>query len=290
MLKCYTRTKPHLAEIYGDKLHPQEIYIHNDEGHGKWVGVVIDQWIEGETLTKTICRAANERNDELLRHLATQFDLLAQRMLSEPSAHGDLKPDNIIVGNDGQLHLIDFDAAYLPSLKGQSASELGTAAWQHPNRLVCDFDRHIDNYPIALISTTLHALATDPTMYGRYADADGILLPARDIISGNHAALQDSFRLFESRGMAAQLRIAQLLCSNSYILPRLARLIDFSLHEQRPCTAPELYCEAGYWGYTEGGEIVVPPLYDTAYTPRNRAAQVMLGEYEHTISFGTSEP
>ena len=50
MLKCYTRPKRNLREIYGQRCLHDELYIHTDRRHGQWVDVVLDEWIEGETL------------------------------------------------------------------------------------------------------------------------------------------------------------------------------------------------------------------------------------------------
>lgn len=72
-----------------------------------------------------------------------------------------------------------------------------------------DFDASLDDYPAALISTALHALALDPTLYARYSEADGLLFTPQKI--GTDAALCEVLALFERRGLAAQYRIARLL-------------------------------------------------------------------------------
>lgn len=51
---------------------------------------------------------------------------------------------------------------FLPVFAGEKSPELGTAAYQHPGRTAEDFDASIDDYSIATISTTLHALALEP--------------------------------------------------------------------------------------------------------------------------------
>lgn len=68
-----------------------------------------------------------------------------------------------------------------------------------------DFDASLDDYPAALISTALHALALDPTLYARYSEADGLLFTPQKI--GTDAALCEVLALFERRGLAAQYRL-----------------------------------------------------------------------------------
>ena len=206
-LRCYMHHPRHLAEIYGEKLLPQELFIYTSPAGGVWVDVVLSDWIEGVT--------------------------------ADDWAHGDLKPENIVADNRGRLHLIDFDAMFLPAFAGRHSPELGTAAFQHPARTVRDFDASLDDYPAALISTALHALALDPTLYARYSEADGLLFTPQKI--GTDAALCEVLALFERRGLAAQYRIARLLRSPSLRLPGLPQLLALAAEttETDERTGPE---------------------------------------------------
>ena len=87
---------------------------------------------------------------------------MAVGLLDREYAHGDLKPENIIVTPDGDMRAIDWDAAFTPELAGNPAPETGTAAYQHPLRTNELFDKHIDDYSIAMLSTMLHAAASTP--------------------------------------------------------------------------------------------------------------------------------
>ena len=139
LLKCYTRPHRHLEAIYGDRFRPAELFLYTAPSEGMWADVVVDDWIEGETLTRTLDRAAANGDKPLVARLAAAFDTLAARLLPAQWAHGDLKPDNLIW--DGQrLRPIDFDAMFLPEFRGRRSPELGTRAFQHPARTEADFD------------------------------------------------------------------------------------------------------------------------------------------------------
>ncbi|MFQ9211872.1 MAG: pentapeptide repeat-containing protein [Alistipes finegoldii] len=222
-LRCYMHHPRHLAEIYGEKLLPQELFIYTSPAGGVWVDVVLSDWIEGVTLHEAVAAAAEAGDTARLRRFAAAFDRMAAALTADDWAHGDLKPENIVADNRGRLHLIDFDAMFLPAFAGRHSPELGTAAFQHPARTVRDFDASLDDYPAALISTALHALALDPTLYARYSEADGLLFTPQKI--GTDAALCEVLALFERRGLAAQYRIARLLRSPSLRLPGLPQLL-----------------------------------------------------------------
>lgn len=288
-LKCYTRPKPNLTAIYGDRLLKDELYVFTGDG-GVWVDVVADEWIEGVTLSDAVRSAAAEGDRERLAALADAFDCMAVGMLARDWAHGDLKPDNIIAAPDGGLHLIDFDAVYIPELRLCRSSELGTAAWQHPSRSYTDYDRHLDDYPIALISTLLHALAVDPSMFGRYADADETVLDSRSIAAGDCPALDEAERMFAERCMAVQYRVARLLRQRAYILPQLAEYLAYGGWEMPGQDAaavcggrPELVMRGGLYGYECNGRMVVPPLFDDAAGLHDGELRVVLGGVSHAI-------
>lgn len=238
-LRCYMHHPRHLAEIYGEKLLPQELFIYTSPAGGVWVDVVLSDWIEGVTLHEAVAAAAEAGDTARLRRFAAAFDRMAAALTADDWAHGDLKPENIVTDNRGRLHLIDFDAMFLPAFAGRHSPELGTAAFQHPARTVRDFDASLDDYPAALISTALHALALDPTLYARYSEADGLLFTPQKI--GTDAALCEVLALFERRGLAAQYRIARLLRSPSLRLPGLPQLLALAAEttETDKRTGPE---------------------------------------------------
>ena len=189
MLKCYTRPMEHLEAIYQEKLLRQELYVWQADGQGEWCDVVVDDWIEGITLYESVMRSADSGDKAHLSNLARQFDRLALELLESDWAHGDLKPENILLDESGTLRPVDFDAMFLPVFAGEKSPELGTAAYQHPGRTAEDFDASIDDYSIATISTTLHALALEPGLLARYNRGEGLLLSPREIVRHGCAAV-----------------------------------------------------------------------------------------------------
>ncbi len=162
-LKCYIRPNPYLREIYDYienfrpallpevKLLRNEMYVHTLAGGAGWVDVAEGEWIEGATLDVALAQGPWAEN------LASSFEKLCRELRLQEWAHGDLKPENIIVCPDGRMRLVDCDAMWIPTLKGQRAVELGTPGFRHPDRTLEDFDKTIDDYPIGVISELLAA-------------------------------------------------------------------------------------------------------------------------------------
>ncbi len=282
-LRCYFRPMPHLREIYGERLLEAELFLHDTPVTGRWADVVLCDWIEGSPLDEAVTEAATRNDRARLAHLAAAFDRWAARTIAAPWAHGDLKPENLIVAPDGELRAIDFDAMFLPDFAGHPSPELGTAAYQHPARTARDFDARLDDFPAALISTALHLLALDPTAHVRYGDRDGLLIEPANI--RNDAAWNEARERFSRTGDAVHYRIAGLMTAPTYRLFGLAELFDHAVQPapERSAESPELFAENGLWGYRTPQRIVVPPLYDCGFEFSEGLAAVRLGREWHYI-------
>ena len=288
-LKCYTCPKPNLRRIYGDCCLRDELFVSTDCCRGRFVDAVITEWVEGCTLSRAIADAAGDTGR--MKVLAESFDRFALGLLDAEWAHGDLKPDNIIVDAEGRMHAIDFDAMYRPDLADLQSDESGTAAFQHPLRTASLYDKTMDDYPIALISTALHALAADPSLGRRFDTDDNLLFDPSAIAAGRCEALTEVLNLFARRGMGAEYRVAKLLESKVPALNGLRRLMGLFCGERWPAErsdgrsleAPQLECCDGRWGYVSGGQFVIAPLYDSGFEFSEGLAAVRLGGCFHYI-------
>ena len=74
-------------------------------------------WVEGVTLDKYVHQHISDKY--VLQLITYQFCKMAAWLMSQPFAHGDLKPDNILVTEDGTLVLVDYDGMYVPAMQGQ---------------------------------------------------------------------------------------------------------------------------------------------------------------------------
>lgn len=288
LLKCYTRPKRNTRRIYGERCLHDELFIPGCGGAaGEWVDAVLMEWIEGRTLRAAVEEAVAAGDAEAFARLSRGFDRFAVRMLDEEWAHGDIKPENIIVDADGVMHAIDFDAVFLPQFAGEQSEETGTAAYQHPSRDVNLFDKTIDDYPLALISTALFALSIDPSTGRRYPADEVLLFDAREIFSCGSRALSEVLLRLRSEGMGARYRIASMLSSSSARLCGLRKMLEYALFvpdrdAAGECTPVLAEC-GGRWGYNVNGRMHIPPVYDSGFEFSDGRAVVRLGGTMHVI-------
>ncbi len=282
-LKCYLRKVPHLAEIYGRHYLPEELYVWNEEGSGTWCDVTLTEWIEGRSLREAAEEAVRSGDQATLRRLAEAFDRLALELLDDDCAHGDLKPENLIVDNTGTIHPIDFDACFRPSFAGERSPELGTAAYQHPYRTAADYDASLDDYPIALISVSLHALALQPELLAHREEEEGLLLSPVRILRGRSPLYDEVIELFECACDALHYRMARLLTLPLLRLEDLPELMHYAVHRPVCSDGTESYTAHGLWGFRTADSLLTPPLYHECFDYSEGLAAVRLGRWWHFI-------
>ena len=177
--------------------------------------VLVMDWVEGQPLDAYLKLHLNDQYE--LEMLTYRFCKMGAWLLSQPFAHGDLKPDNILVREDGSLVLVDYDGMYVPAMEGQVAAEIGSPDFRHPSCTEKDFNEHIDDFSIASIALSLKAISLDSQLYDQYAAADRLLFSAanyRDI--GPSAALQAIMPLTSDTELSTLLSLFLLsLAKNS---------------------------------------------------------------------------
>ena len=193
-LKCFTKEQEGREEAYhqiADALKDvdspyfvslryleKELFVDSNQTDETEFPVLLMDWVEGKTLDKYLRENLDDKY--ALEMLAYQFSRLAMWLMPQPFAHGDLKPDNILVKDDGTLVLVDYDGMYVPAMKGQKARELGSPDFRHPSRTENDFDEHIDDFSLASILLSLKAIALQPSLLEEYGASDRLLFSEKD--------------------------------------------------------------------------------------------------------------
>lgn len=115
--------------------------------------------------------------------LCYRFCKMAAWLRSQSFAHGDIKPDNIMVRPDGTLTLVDYDGMFVPAMKGKPSPTIGTKDFSHPLRAIDDFDETIDDFALASIALSLKAISLDASLLEQYGAPDRLLFSATDYLN-----------------------------------------------------------------------------------------------------------
>ena len=194
-LKCFTEDQEGRAEAYRQiaeefefvdssyitsvKYLEKELFVDSNCEDEEFPVLLMD-WIEGETMETYV--AANYTDNHAMAMLCYRFCKMAAWLRSQSFAHGDIKPDNIMVRPDGTLTLVDYDGMFVPAMKGQKSPTIGTKDFSHPLRTVDDFDETIDDFALASIALSLKAISLDPSLLQTYGASDRLLFSAADYL------------------------------------------------------------------------------------------------------------
>ena len=242
-VKCFTKEQEGRAEAYreiGKELEnvsspyilsirylEKELFVDTDQTAETEFPVLLMDWVEGKTLDKYLRENLDDKYS--LEMLAYRFSQLAQWLIPQPFAHGDLKPDNILVREDGTLVLVDYDGMYVPAMKGQKARELGSPDFRHPLRTENDFDEHIDDFPLVTILLSLKAISFRSDFLEQYGSSDRLLFSEKDYKIISKSRLLNE--LFPSNDSILNVLVSlfMLVLERSYFSDMLLNYINLTI-------------------------------------------------------------
>ena len=145
-VKCFTQEQPRRAEHFqkiAERMErssfpyllrfrylERELFVDTTQSDEEYFPVLLMDWTEGITLDTYL---KNHLHDcYALQLLSFRFCRMSAWLLSQPFAHGNLKPDNILVKEDGSLVLVDYDGIFVTSLSGQPPQEPVSPDFSHP--------------------------------------------------------------------------------------------------------------------------------------------------------------
>ena len=226
-LKCFTEEQEGRAEAYRQiaeelefvdspyitsvKYLEKELFVDSNCEDEEFPVLLMD-WIDGETMETYI--AANYTDTHAISMLCYRFCKMAAWLRSQSFAHGDIKPDNIMVRPDGTLTLVDYDGMFVPAMKGQKSPTIGTKDFSHPLRTIDDFDETIDDFALVSIALSLKAISLDPSLLQTYGASDRLLFSAADYLdlskSKTMTALQGLLSDEEARTLMSMFLLASV--------------------------------------------------------------------------------
>ena len=243
-LKCFTREQEGRAEAYRQiteelenvdspylvpiRYLEKELFVDTAQTDETEFPVLLMDWVEGETLDKYLRENLDDKY--ALEMLAYRFSQLAQWLIPQPFAHGDLKPDNILVRDDGTLVLVDYDGMYVPAMKGQKARELGSPDFRHPLRTENDFDEHIDDFPLVSILLSLKAISLKTDLIELYGATGRLLFSEKDYRNLSESLLIDALKtLMQDKELATLISIFILSSSLNSLALISCRLLNLNI-------------------------------------------------------------
>lgn len=159
-------------------------FTYVDEGivvEGKKYPTTRMKWIDGKNLKEYICIHKNDKNK--LKNLANNFVKMITTLHKYHISHGDLQHGNILIDDNDNLFLIDYDSVYVPELQGEADIIKGLKGYQHPKRgdnLLAN--EKVDYFSELIIYLSILAIAEKSSLVEKYQveDSEQLLFSFED--------------------------------------------------------------------------------------------------------------
>lgn len=159
-------------------------FTYVDEGivvEGKKYPTTRMKWIDGKKLKEYICIHKNDKNK--LKNLANNFVKMITTLHKYHISHGDLQHGNILIDDNDNLFLIDYDSVYVPELQGEADIIKGLKGYQHPKRgdnLLAN--EKVDYFSELIIYLSILAIAEKSSLVEKYQveDSEQLLFSFED--------------------------------------------------------------------------------------------------------------
>jgi hypothetical protein len=204
-VKCFTRDVPGLRDRYREiasYLERVELPYFVDFRYvepgirvaGEWRPFLKMRWVEGWRLDRLIAKLLDQ--PKKLGRLLEFWVRLAGRLRRAGIAHGDLQHQHVFFTpgtQSGQLSLklIDYDGMYVPGLAGSPPTQVGHAAFQHPQSQISGaYGPEADRFSHLVVYCTLRCLLTGGReLWERYYNEDTLLMAPQDLAAPEQSPL-----------------------------------------------------------------------------------------------------
>lgn len=200
---------------------------------GKRYPLVTMEWVTGETLLKWLRTKCLNNDRQSLDKVSNLWIDLVGELTTAGIAHGDLQHANVMITEQGQLKLVDYDCMCVPKLIGLKNLEIGVDPYQHPARNENTLlNENLDNFSALFIFVALKALAATPGLWNDFVEQtqyDKLLFRREDLDNPNVSELIQTLRKSPDSQVAKLCnRLVDLAHSPIESVPRLNDvLFDF---------------------------------------------------------------
>jgi hypothetical protein len=191
-------------------------------------------WIDGRTLNEYVDFLVAGSNVTALTTLAARWRDMVALLQNSSFGHGDLQHGNVLVDQEGQLRLVDFDGVWIPQLAGQSPpTEYGHPNYQRPG--LREWDRWLDTFSALVIYLSLVALSKDPGLWLALYNSKNLLFSRADFFAPYETQAWKQLAALRDPQLDELARRLKECCAADWVSDQS---LEKTLDQQAPSPAP----------------------------------------------------
>lgn len=181
--------------------------------------LVAMDWIDGPTLAEAVDRACRADDRPYLAALADAWAGLLAELGDVSFDHGDLVPDNVLIGAGGGLMLVDYDVSAWPGAPRPSSAVALAPAYAHPSGGAAPIGRR-DRFPALVVYASLRILSAWPGLRDVHGEPPGttggaLLFAPRDLREPDASPLFRQLRGLDNPTVAGLAGVLRDACRGS---------------------------------------------------------------------------
>jgi serine/threonine protein kinase len=166
-------------------------FSYNEQGilvNGQKFPTIRMEWVNGIGFKTFISNNIN--NSICIRDFADKFLTMVGSLHKNAISHGDLQHGNIMVRNNGDICLIDYDSLYIPSLSNEEDRIKGLDGYQHPNRSkIVKLSPKSDYFSELVIYLSLLVISEKPNFWKSIEKEERLLFSKADLVNPRSSSI-----------------------------------------------------------------------------------------------------
>ncbi|RZK06765.1 MAG: protein kinase family protein [Flavobacterium sp.] len=190
--------------------------------NGQLADFVRLEWIEGLKLTEFISKHLEDK--EALENLYRRFKTMFEDFHHNGISHGDLQHENIIICENGDIKLIDYDSICTSEIEGKADTCRGRIAFQHPVRIFSPMIASVrsDYFSELIILLSIRAIIDNPILWDKYnvvQAEDRLIFKQEDFLNWDDAEIKRDLFLLKPETIELTKALESYLSAHLFFEP-----------------------------------------------------------------------
>jgi hypothetical protein len=196
-------------------------FIFDEKGilvNGELLDTIRMKWLDGMLFKEYIETHLN--SPQTLDKLADDFVIMCKDLRDNDISHGDLQEGNILVTDNGEIKLVDYDSICIPAIDGQKELVTGLKGYQHPSRFSgSKASIKADFFSELVIYLSIKVIALNPKLWDKYQvkDTAYLLFTENDFVDFTNSNIYNDINGLSKKTDKLLAVLTEFINTNSYL-------------------------------------------------------------------------